>query len=147
MSIQYFNEDVAFPKIRKRVTTRWIKQVIFIEGKKVGGISFIFCSDEYLLDVNRRYLNHDYYTDIITFDYVEEKVINGDIFISVDRVKENAHEFETNFNSEMHRILIHGVLHLLGYKDKAKKDKLLMTEKEDFYLKLFNDSDLLNQNN
>lgn len=147
MSIQYFNEDVAFPKIRKRVTTNWIKQVILIEEKKVGDISFIFCSDEYLLDVNKRYLDHDYYTDIITFDYVEGKVINGDIFISVDRVKENAHEFETNFNSEIHRILIHGVLHLLGYKDKAKKDKFLMTEKEEIYLKLFNDSDLLNQNN
>lgn len=147
MSIQYFNDDVAFPKIGKRLTTNWIKQVILIEDKKVGNISFIFCSDEYLLDVNKRYLDHDYYTDIITFDYVEGKVINGDIFISIDRVKENAHEFETSFNNEIHRILVHGILHLLGYKDKAKKDKHLMTQKEDIYLKLFNDSNLLNKNN
>jgi rRNA maturation RNase YbeY len=146
MSIQYFNEDIAFPKVKKRITSSWIKQVIFLEEKRVGDISFIFCSDEYLLDVNRKYLNHDYFTDIITFDDVEGDVINGDIFISVDRVKENSNEFATSFDDEVHRILIHGVLHLLGYKDKAKKDKNLMTEKEDFYLKLFNDSYLLTKN-
>lgn len=146
MSIQYFNEDIAFPKVKRRITSSWIKQVISIEEKRVGDISFIFCSDEYLLDVNRKYLNHDYYTDIITFDNVEGNVINGDIFISVDRVKENSIDFETSFDNEIHRILIHGVLHLLGYKDKAKSDKLLMTEKEDLYLKLFNDSYLLAKN-
>jgi len=144
MSIQYFNEDIAFPKVKKRITSNWIKQVISIEEKRVGDISFIFCSDEYLLDVNRKFLNHDYYTDIITFDNVEDNVINGDIFISVDRVKENSIEFETSFDNEIHRILIHGVLHLLGFKDKVKKDKILMTEKEDLYLKLFNDSYLIN---
>ncbi|WP_318351074.1 rRNA maturation RNase YbeY [Aquipluma nitroreducens] len=146
MSVHYFNEDIAFPKIKKRIASGWIKQVISIEGKRVGDISFIFCSDEYLLDVNRKYLNHDYYTDIITFDNVEGIVINGDIFISVDRVKENSKVFETSFDDEVHRILIHGVLHLLGYKDKTKKDKLLMTEKEDLYLKLFNDSYLIIKN-
>jgi rRNA maturation RNase YbeY len=143
MSIQYFNEDIAFPKVKKRITSNWIKQVIFLEEKRVGDISFIFCSDEYLLSVNRKYLNHDYYTDIITFDDVEGNVINGDIIISVDRVKENSIEFQTSFENEIHRIVIHGVLHLLGYKDKTKKDKLLMTEKEDLYLKLFNDNYLL----
>jgi len=146
MSIQYFNEDIAFPKVKRRITSNWIKQVISIEEKRVGDISFIFCSDEYLLDVNRKYLNHDYFTDIITFDDVEGNLINGDIFISVDRVKENSIEFETSFDNEIHRILIHGVLHLLGYKDKVKKDKHLMTEKEDFYLKLFYDSYLLTKN-
>lgn len=146
MSVKYFNEGIAFPKVKKRITSRWIKQVISIEEKRVGDISFIFCSDEYLLDVNRKYLNHDYYTDIITFDDVEGNVINGDIFISVDRVKENSIEFQTSFENEIHRIIIHGVLHLLGYKDKAKKDKKLMTEKEDWYLKLFNDSYLLTKN-
>jgi rRNA maturation RNase YbeY len=143
MSIQYFNEDIAFPKVKKRITSSWIKQVIFLEEKRVGDISFIFCSDEYLLDVNRKYLNHDYYTDIITFDDVEGNVINGDIIISVDRVKENSIEFQTSFENEIHRIIIHGVLHLLGYKDKVKKDKILMTQKEDLYLKLFNDSYLI----
>jgi probable rRNA maturation factor len=146
MSIQYFNEDIAFPKVKKRITSSWIKQVISIEEKRVGDISFIFCSDEYLLDVNIKYLNHDYYTDIITFDNVEGNVINGDIFISIDRVKENSIEFETRFDNEIHRIIIHGVLHLLGYKDKIKKDKHLMTIKEDIYLKLFNDSYLLTNN-
>ena len=146
MGVHYFSEDVAFPKIKKRITTGWIKQVIYVEGKRMGDISFIFCSDEYLLDVNRKYLNHDYYTDIITFDNVEGIVINGDIFISVDRVKENSKVFKTGFDDEVHRILIHGVLHLLGYKDKTKQDKLLMTEKEDLYLKLFNDSYLIIKN-
>jgi rRNA maturation RNase YbeY len=135
MSINFFNEDVPLPKLKKRKLINWIKKVILLEGKKVGEISFIFCSDIYLLEVNKKYLNHDYYTDIITFDYVEGDVIQGDIFISVDRVKENSVTFRTNFEDEIHRILVHGILHLLGYKDKLKKDKHLMTSKEDVYLK------------
>lgn len=146
MGVHYFSEDVAFPNIKRRITTGWIKQVISIEGKRVGDVSFIFCSDDYLLEVNRKYLNHDYFTDIITFDNVEGSLISGDIFISVDRVKENSIEFATSFDNEIHRIIIHGVLHLLGYKDKVKKDKHLMTQKEDLYLKLFNDSYLLIKN-
>jgi len=134
MSINFFNEDVSLPKLKKRKLISWIKNVIQSEGKKVGQVSFIFCSDDYLLEVNKKYLDHDYYTDIITFDYVEENVIQGDIFISVDRVKENSVTFRTIFEDEIHRILIHGILHLIGYKDKLKKDKHLMTTKEDFYL-------------
>ena len=134
MSINFFNEDVSLPKLKKRKLISWIKNVIQSEGKKVGQVSFIFCSDDYLLEVNKKYLNHDYYTDIITFDYVEENVIQGDIFISVDRVKENSVTFRTIFEDEIHRILIHGILHLIGYKDKLKKDKHLMTTKEDYYL-------------
>ena len=140
MSIQYFNEDVPLPKLKKRKSTNWIKDTIQTEGKRVGGISFIFCSDNYLLEVNKNYLDHDYFTDIITFDYVEGFLISGDIFISVDRVLDNSVEFKTTFENELNRILIHGVLHLLGYKDKDKKDKLLMTEKENIYLKLLKDS-------
>lgn len=140
MSIQYFSEDVPVPKLKRRVTSQWIKQVIASEGKRVGDISFIFCSDSYLLDVNKKYLEHDYFTDIITFDYVEGLVISGDIFISVDRVNENSVEFKTTVTDELNRILIHGILHLLGYKDKQKKDKLLMTEKEDFYLNMLSNS-------
>lgn len=140
MSINYFAEDVSFPKMKKRIASGWIKKVIILEGKLVGDISFIFCSDDYLLDVNRKYLDHDYYTDIITFDYVEDIIITGDIFISIDRVKENAKQFFCSFEDELSRILIHGVLHLLGYKDKTKRDKKLMTEKEDFYLKILKDS-------
>jgi rRNA maturation RNase YbeY len=92
------------------------------------------------LEVNKQYLNHDYFTDIITFDYVENDIVSGDIFISCDRVKENAKEFDKTFENELSRIIIHGVLHLLGYKDKVKKDKLLMTQKEDFYLALLSNS-------
>lgn len=142
MGIHYFTEDVSSPVFKRREATNWIKKVTDLEGYKLGDVSFIFCSDDYLLDVNRRYLDHDYYTDIITFDYVEDKILNGDIFISIDRVKDNAREFKTTFGDEFHRILIHGILHLLGYKDKIKKDKLIMTEKENLYLKELNDSRL-----
>ncbi|MGE5395060.1 MAG: rRNA maturation RNase YbeY [Candidatus Saccharibacteria bacterium] len=140
MSIQYCSEDTSIPKFQKRKVTRWIKETILSEGKTLGDISFIFCSDTYLLEVNKQYLNHDYFTDIITFDYVEGGVVSGDIFISCDRVKENAVEFNTGFDNELMRIVIHGVLHLLGYKDKSKKDKLLMTNKEDIYLNKLSDS-------
>lgn len=136
MSLSFFNEDIPLPQLKKRKLISWIKKVILSEGKKVGDISFIFCSDNYLLEVNKKYLDHDYYTDIITFDYVENDIIQGDIFISSDRVKENAILYKTTFDNEIHRILIHGVLHLVGYKDKLKKDKHLMTVKEDIYLKL-----------
>ncbi|MFA5327428.1 MAG: rRNA maturation RNase YbeY [Prolixibacteraceae bacterium] len=134
MSINYFAEDISIPKIKRRLTSGWIKNTIVSEGKFPGDISFIFCSDDYLLDVNRKFLQHDYFTDIITFDYVEHGQVNGDIFISVDRVKENAGMFSKTFENELNRILIHGILHLLGYKDKEKRDKELMTEREDFYL-------------
>ena len=140
MSIQYCVEDVSSPKIQKRKITNWIKDTIVSEGKITGDISFIFCSDDYLLEVNKQYLKHDYFTDIITFDYVADNTISGDIFISCDRVKENALEFKIEFLEELSRIIIHGVLHLLGYKDKSKKDKALMTQKEDFYLKVLSNS-------
>lgn len=140
MGIHYCNEDVTAPKLQKRKITSWIKETIHLEGKVSGEISFIFCSDNYLLEVNKKYLNHNYFTDIITFDYVENDIISGDIFISCDRVKENAKEFDKTFENELSRIIIHGVLHLLGYKDKNKKDKLLMTQKEDFYLALLSNS-------
>lgn len=136
MSVTYFNEDVPFPKLKRRSTTNWIKETIRLEEKSIGDISFIFCSDDYLLEVNKKYLTHDYYTDIITFDYVEDGMISGDIFISIDRVKENAKLFSTSLENELNRVLVHGVLHLLGYKDKIKKDKTLMTFKENYYLNM-----------
>jgi len=143
MSVTYFNEDVPFPKLKRRSTTNWIKETIHLEEKSIGDISFIFCSDDYLLEVNKKYLTHDYYTDIITFDYVEDGLISGDIFISIDRVKENAKQFSTTLQDELNRILIHGVLHLLGYKDKIKKDKTLMTFKENYYLNVLKVSRLI----
>jgi rRNA maturation RNase YbeY len=140
MGINYFAEDVSVPKIKRRLTSGWIKNAIISEGKSIGDISFIFCSDNYLLEVNKKYLQHDYFTDIITFDYVEDDRINGDIFISIDRVKENAKQFSKTFENELNRILIHGILHLLGYKDKDKREKEVMTEKEDFHLSLLEEN-------
>ncbi len=140
MSINYCNEDISAPKIQKRKINSWIKETIISEGKSPGDLSFVFCSDNYLLGVNKQYLDHDYFTDIITFDYVENNVISGDIFISCDRVKENALEYKTGFENELSRIIIHGVLHLLGYEDKSEKEKLLMTKKEDFYLNVLSNS-------
>lgn len=145
MSVKYFNEDVPFPKLKKRIISNWIKETIIYEGKKIGDISFIFCSDSYLLDVNNKYLNHDFFTDIITFDYVENNVINGDIFISIDRVTENAIKFSKTLENELCRIMIHGILHLLGYKDKNRSDKKLMIEKEDYFLKVLADSNLFSK--
>jgi rRNA maturation RNase YbeY len=136
MSIHFFNEDLPLPKLKKRLTANWLKEVILFEGKRVGEVSFIFCSDAYLLDVNKKFLDHDYYTDVITFDYVEGNVISGDIFISLDRISENANSLNISFLDELNRIMVHGVLHLLGYKDKSKEDKNLMTEREDYFIKL-----------
>jgi probable rRNA maturation factor len=122
----------------KSITKKFIKDLINSEHKKTGDVNFVFCSDDYLLDVNKQYLNHDYYTDIITFDYCEGNQVSGDIFISVDRVLENSQNQKVDFNNEFYRVLFHGVLHLCGYKDKKKEDKTLMTSKEDFYLNKFN---------
>lgn len=134
MSINFFYEDVEDLHLNKVKLKNWIKSVIKEEGSSSGDLSFIFCSDEYLLEINKQYLNHDYFTDIITFDYVDNGLISGDIFISVERVAENAESFKVSFSNELNRIIIHGVLHLLGYKDKASNEKKLMTEKEDYFL-------------
>jgi rRNA maturation RNase YbeY len=114
----------------------WISQTILSEQKLVGNISFNFCSDKYLLKVNNEHLQHDYYTDIITFDFCEGPYISGDIYISIERVKENAQSEKKPISNELHRVLIHGVLHLCGYKDKTPADARLMREKEDYYLSL-----------
>ncbi len=112
-----------------------IKYLVNNELKTLGNLSVIFCSDAYLLDINKQYLNHDYYTDIITFDYVEESVISGDLFISIDRISENAGEFSTSIIKELYRVVFHGVLHLVGYNDKTDTEQTLMTEKENYYLR------------
>lgn len=106
------------------------------EIKTLGDISIIFCSDNYILDVNLRYLHHDYFTDVITFDYCEGNRLSGDLFISVDSVRENAVEFGTEFDDELHRVIVHGLLHLIGYDDHTLEDQKLMREKEDYYLGL-----------
>ncbi len=133
-SIQFFFEDINPLKIKRKNIRNYIKSLVLNELYKTGDITVIFCSDEYLLQVNRQYLNHDYYTDIVTFNYVEDSVISGDLFISVDRVKENAETFQSEFVVELYRVVFHGVLHLVGYNDKTEEEQRQMRQKEDYYL-------------
>ena len=129
--INFYSEDIPF-KMREIKTKRtWIIECITTEGKENGDISFVFCSDEFLHKMNVEYLSHDTLTDVITFDYTEDGIISGDIFISVPRVKENASVYSKDFIEELNRVMIHGVLHLCGYKDKSPKDSKLMRQKED----------------
>ncbi|WP_455497563.1 rRNA maturation RNase YbeY [Coprobacter sp.] len=138
MAITFFAEGVKLPEIKKRETCEWIKKVAGIYEKKCGDIAYIFCSDEKILEVNKKYLKHDYYTDIITFDYTEKNRINGDIFISIDTVKSNANEFKVSYEEELHRIIIHGILHLCGINDKGPGEREIMTQKENEALALLN---------
>lgn len=135
-NITFHSEDVDFHLVNEKQIINWLKNAVKNEGKTVSELSYIFCSDDYLHKMNLEYLKHDTYTDIITFDYTEGIVVGGDIFISIDRVKENALKFKTEFLNELSRVIVHGVLHLVGYKDKTTKEKGLMRSKEDFYLTL-----------
>ncbi|MFA6276558.1 MAG: rRNA maturation RNase YbeY [Pedobacter sp.] len=133
--ITFFTEDIQYALKHKTRVRNWIETTILAEGYQLSELNFILCSDDYLLRINQDYLQHDDYTDVITFDNSEElKMIVGDIFISLDRIKENALNFKSTTLDELCRVMIHGTLHLLGYKDKTKAAKTLMTEKEDFYL-------------
>ncbi|MDR0961384.1 MAG: rRNA maturation RNase YbeY [Mediterranea sp.] len=134
--ISYQTDGVAMPSIKKRETTAWIKAVAATYGKKAGEIAYVFCSDECILDVNRQYLQHDYYTDIITFDYSEDDRIGGDIFISLDTVRSNAAQFGTPYEEELHRVIIHGILHLCGVNDKGEGERQQMEEAENKALAL-----------
>lgn len=134
--IRYFCEDIRFTYKNKLANNRWLKMVAGSEIRKIGDINVIFCSDNYILDVNMKYLQHDYFTDIITFDYCEGKVLSGDLFISVDIVRENSIEFGTDFEEELHRVIVHGVLHLIGYDDHTEEDKKVMRQKENYYLQM-----------
>lgn len=138
MAIQ-FSFQTNYPLKSRTKIKQWIKQIIESKGKKTGNITYIFCDDEYLLEVNKQYLQHDYYTDVITFDYVENDLIGGDIFISTDRVRENALAFGSSETEELHRVIIHGALHLLGLKDKSEKEASQMREAENEALKLLNE--------
>ena len=130
--------DVVKPKFRKsRQLKPFIKTLVLSEGFVSGDIAVVFCSDEYLLKVNQDFLNHDYYTDIITFDYCENGIINGDLLISLDRVLDNCSKESTSFQEELHRVIFHGILHLCGFKDKSKKDIEVMRFKESYYLNLY----------
>jgi len=138
MPIRFFSEEVSFKIPHPRKTANWIKLSIQKEKGQPGDINYIFCSDRYLLDINKEYLNHNSLTDIITFDTRSTKSspISADIYISIERVKDNAKTLEIGFDSELHRVMIHGVLHLVGYKDKSKANKAQMRKKEEAYLSL-----------
>jgi probable rRNA maturation factor len=135
MPVQFFQEDIAFKLKDKRPVKQWVTETIRAEGFILKEISYIFCSDMYLLQVNQQFLDHNYFTDIITFDHsAGDGLIVGDIFISLERVRENAAKYKVEIADELHRVIIHGALHLVGYNDKAPADKEKMTLKEDFYL-------------
>ena len=134
--ISYYNEDTDFLFKGKNLNNRWLRMVAGSEVRRIGDISIIFCSDNYILDVNMRYLQHDYFTDIITFDYCEGDKLSGDLFISVDSVRENALYYGTDFADELNRVMVHGLLHLIGYDDHTEEEQKVMREKENYYLSL-----------
>lgn len=138
MAIHYYAEDTKVPVLKRRIINRWIREVAESYGYSVGEISYIFCSDEKILEVNREFLQHDYYTDIITFDYTEKNRIAGDLFISVETVKTNAETFNVSYVEELHRTLIHGILHLCGINDKGPGEREIMEREENKALKQLN---------
>lgn len=133
--IEVYYEDVSAVALDQEQLEKHAEFLVINEKKELGDVSIIFCSDEYLLRINEEYLNHNYYTDIITFDYCENTVISGDLFISLERITENAEKFRTTFSKELYRVIFHGLLHLVGFKDKTDAEQEKMREKEEFYLK------------
>lgn len=135
----YFSEDTSFSFNRRRVTSSWLREVCLREGKILKDVNIIFCSDTYLLDINRKFLNHNYFTDIITFDYCVDSCISGDLFISVDSVRENSIFYNTLFDNELNRVIVHGILHLVGFDDHTEEEVTVMRGKEDCYLSLLSE--------
>lgn len=136
--VSYFLQDIDFVFKHKSLNNSWLKLVAESEIKKLGNINIIFCSDNYILDVNVKYLGHDYFTDIITFDYCEKNILSGDLFISIDTVRDNAEFYKTEFKDELNRVIVHGLLHLIGYDDHTPEEQKIMREKENYYLELRN---------
>ena len=136
MAIDFQAEGIALPKIKKRTLSKWIENVAEKYEKKVGEISYLFCDDEKILEVNREYLNHDFYTDIITFDYCEEDTLSGDIIISLQTVESNSQMYKTDFLQELHRVIIHGILHLCGLNDASDEEEKAMRLAEDSALEM-----------
>lgn len=136
-SIYFLSEGIKFKPKKQKNLKSWVKGVIESEGRNLTSLVYIFCSDSYLLTLNQGYLNHKTFTDIITFDYSEGDVVDGEIYISVDRIKDNAIKFERDFEEELHRVMIHGVLHILGFKDKSPSEKSVMRKKEEACLSLW----------
>lgn len=135
-TINFFSEDVDFELHNTEAIYQWLQSIAKLHEKEISNINYIFCSDEYLLKINTEHLNHNYYTDIITFDLSEDHTVESDIFISIDRVKDNAKELETPFEKELNRVIVHGLLHLIGYNDKTEQEQELMTQQENKSLSL-----------
>lgn len=136
--VYYHNENINFNKKNRLKFRTILKNLMIDENLILGNISYIFCSDTYILELNKSSLNHDYYTDIITFDFRDGKIICGDLFISIDRIRDNANKMKTSFSDELHRVMLHGVLHICGYGDKTEKEIIKMRSKEDYYLQELN---------
>lgn len=134
--VKYFTEDIRFVFKKKLPVRRWLRFVAESEVRRLGDVNIIFCSDHYLLDINVKYLQHDYFTDIITFDYCEGKTLSGDLFISIDSVRDNAEHFGATFEDELDRVIVHGLLHLIGYDDHTPGLVAEMRAKENYYLSL-----------
>jgi len=134
--ITFLSENISAPKIKKRKTAQWIKQVAALYKKNIGEVSYLFCNDEKILEINLQYLQHDFYTDIITFDNSEGDLLSGDIFISVDTVLSNSQNYNTSFEDELNRVIIHGILHLIGLNDESDEDSKEMRLAEDSALKI-----------
>ncbi len=141
MIITYFTEGTDMPQLNEQLLPKWIERVANKYNRKVGELSYIFCSDEKILEVNQQYLQHDYYTDIITFDYCKGRIISGDLFISIDTVKTNAETFNTPYNQELHRTIIHGILHLCGINDKGPGEREIMEQAENEALAIYQELD------
>ena len=140
MAISFYSEEIELPAINQEAVREWVRAVAKTYGKKAGEISYIFCSDEKILEVNRQYLQHDYYTDIITFDYTSGDKISGDLFISLDTVRTNSEAFHTDYNEELHRTIIHGILHLCGINDKGPGEREIMEACENKALAILPDT-------
>ena len=130
MAISYYSEDIPLPSFKKRILNQWIKQVAKDYNKTVGSVSYLFCTDNKILEINKQYLQHDYYTDIITFDYSDDHNISGDLIISLDTVLTNSEKFQTDYMDELYRVIIHGILHLCGINDKTPEEQSIMTNAE-----------------
>lgn len=144
MSVDFQNEDVELPSLEYGILKRWLIEVIQIHQKQAGNILVNFCSDNYILEVNRQFLKHDYFTDIITFNYSSSKKISGDLLISLDTVQTNSALFKTSFQRELLRVIVHGVLHLLGFDDKTPEEQIIMRSKEDYCLNLLDNYQHIN---
>ena len=140
MAVSFHSENVNFPPIKKRTTAKWIRTVAENHGRQVGEISYLFCDDAKILEINRQYLQHDFYTDIITFDYSENNIISGDISISLDTVRSNSQKYQTEFIEELNRVIIHGILHLCGLNDHSKAEQETMRSAENSALLLLRDT-------